>query len=549
MNALTLATLACCTAVPAAAPTAQQGAKPNVLVIVADDWSWPHASCLGDKVVKTPNFDKFVKGAVLFRRAHCASPSCTPSRGSILTGQMFSRLQEGGNLWSTLQQKYVYYPDLLEQAGYVIGLIGKGWGPGDFTAAGRTRNPAGPTKHKTFAQFLKALPKDRPFCFWYGAKEPHRPYVLGSGVKAGLKPENVEVPPIWPDTPAVRSDICDYYESVQQFDRQVGELLQALEDAGLAENTIVIITSDNGWPFPRCKANLYDMGTHMPLAIRWPARFQGGREFDGFVSQTDLAPTIVEAAGLKVPKEMTGKSLLKILAGEDKGADRDKVFVGRERHANVRKGDLSYPARAVRTAKYLYIRNFRPDRWPAGDPEVHIAVGPFGDIDDGPTKRAVMALEKGKLWDLSLGKRPAEELYDLAKDPWEMSNVAGDPAYKDIKAQLSAELDRWMKDIGDPRADKDGGDDRFDKFKYYGGPAKKEKEPQPSESQPAPVDASPEAGSRPMKAGPICSHPEGVALNSPGSRSAPWECGEIEDFRYPGGVTQGRARICATPSG
>ena len=162
MNALTLATLACCTAVPAAAPTAQQGAKPNVLVIVADDWSWPHAGCLGDKVVKTPNFDKFVKGAVLFRRTHCASPSCTPSRGSILTGQMFSRLQEGGNLWSTLQQKYVCYPDLLEQAGYVIGLIGKGWGPGDFTAAGRTRNPAGPTKHKTFAQFLKALPKDRP---------------------------------------------------------------------------------------------------------------------------------------------------------------------------------------------------------------------------------------------------------------------------------------------------------------------------------------------------------------------------------------------------
>ncbi len=449
MNLLAVAVACCCTAAPA-----EQGKpdpRPNVLVIVADDWSWPHASCLGDKVVKTPNFDKFVKKAVLFRRCHCTSPSCTPSRGSILTGQFFSRLQDGGNLWGTLPRQYAVYPDILESTGYVVGLIGKGWGPGDFAAGGWTRNPAGPTKHKTFAQFLKAGPAGRPFCFWYGAREPHRPYDPGCGVKAGLKPEDVEVPPIWPDTPAVRSDICDYYEYVQRFDRQLGELLQALEDAGLAENTIVIVTSDNGWPFPRCKANLYGGGTHMPLAIRWPARFPGGKEFEGFVSQTDLAPTILEAAGTKVPKDMTGKSLLKILTGDDKGEDRDRVFVGRERHANVRQGNLSYPSRGLRTAKYLYIKNYRPDRWPAGDPELYFAVGPFGDIDDGPTKREVMALAKGKLWDLSLGKRPAEELYDLARDPWEMRNVADDPAYKD------------------------GGDDRFDKYKYYGAPAKKEK--------------------------------------------------------------------------
>jgi arylsulfatase A-like enzyme len=476
MNTITVAALLCCsTAHAPAQPDKGPPKKPNILVIVADDWSWPHASCLGDKVVKTPNFDKFVKQGMLFKRAHCAASSCSPSRASILTGQAFWRLQQGGNLWGTLPKQYPCYPDILEGSDYVIGLIGKGWGPGSVEDSGRMHNPAGPAKFKTFAQFLKALPPGRQFCFWYGSRDPHRPYELGCGVKAGLKPEAVEVPPFWPDTPQVRSDICDYYEYVQRFDRQVGELLQALADAGLAENTIVIITSDNGWPFPRCKANCYEMSTHMPLAVRWPGHIQPGLTSDAFISLTDIAPTVVEAAGLKVPKDMTGKSFLKILTGQDKGADRDKVFVGRERHANVRKGDVGYPSRAIRTEKYLYIKNYRPDRWPAGDPELHFAVGPFGDIDDGPCKQEIIKMAKGKYFDLCCGKRPGEELYDLAKDPWELKNVAGDPAYKDIKAKLADELQRYLKDTGDPRAEANGGDDRWDKFKYYGGPFKEPK--------------------------------------------------------------------------
>jgi N-sulfoglucosamine sulfohydrolase len=473
MKLVTIAAVMCCSTAAAAAPSPQPPAKPpNILVIVADDWSWPHAGCLGDKVVKTPNFDKFVKQGMLFKRAHCAASSCSPSRASILTGQAFSRLQQGGNLWGTLPQQYATYPDIVAASGYVIGLIGKGWGPGSVEDSGRMHNPAGPTKHKTFAQFLKALPPDRPFCFWYGSRDPHRPYELGCGVKAGLKPDDVALPPYWPDTPKVRSDVCDYYEYVQRFDRQVGELLQALQDAGLAENTIVIITSDNGMPFPRCKANCYEMSTHMPLAVRWPGHIKPDTTNDAFINLTDIAPTVLEAAGLKVPKEMTGKSFLKILTGKDQGADRDKVFVGRERHAQVRKGDLGYPSRALRTAKFLYIKNFRPDRWPAGDPELVFAVGPFGDIDDGPCKQEIIKLGKGKLFDLCCGKRPAEELYDLSKDPWEINNVADDPAYKEIKMQMAAELQRWMKEIGDPRAEANGGDDRWDKYKYYGGPLK-----------------------------------------------------------------------------
>jgi arylsulfatase A-like enzyme len=454
------------------------GPRPNILFVIADDWSWPHAGIYGDRVVKTPHFDKLARQGIVFHNAHCVSPSCTPSRGAILTGQWIHRLQEGGNLHGILPGRYAVYPDLLEAVGYFIGLTGKGWGPGVLDNSGRTRNPAGP-RYKSFAAFLKALPPGRPFCFWYGSTDPHRPYELGSGAKAGMKAEGVKVPPYWPDTPKVRSDVLDYYVEVQRFDEQLGELLRLLAEAGLAENTLVIVTSDNGMPFPRCKANLYGGGTHMPLAIRWPARFQGRVGSAAFVSHSDFAPTILEAAGVKIPKEMTGRSFLGMLKGEaGRFPDREMIFLERERHANVRKGDLSYPARAVRTAEYLYIRNLRPDRWPAGDPQMHVAVGPFGDIDDGPTKREVMALRDAppaqrRLFELCCGKRPAEELYDLKKDPHEIDNVADHPDYAKVKARLRAALDQWMADTGDPRAEKGGGDDRWDQFPYYGKPGKK----------------------------------------------------------------------------
>jgi arylsulfatase A-like enzyme len=474
MRSLALAAMLL-SAAPAAAQTGKADKRPNILVIVADDWSWPHAGAYGDRVARTPNFDRFARQGILFHRAYCAAPSCTPSRAAILTGQAPHRLQEGANLWGILPQRYAVYPDLLEAVGYVIGMVGKGWGPGSLEGSGRTRNPAGPPT-KGFAQFLKALPPDRPFCFWFGSTKPHRPYKAGSGVQAGYNPKDVKVPPIWPDTPEVRSDILDYYLEVERFDEQVGEVLKLLADSGRAENTLVIIISDNGWPFPRCKANLYEHGTHEPIAARWPARFPGRVESNAFVSLSDIAPTVLEAAGVKVPADMTGRSFLNMLKAEaGRFPDRDRVFVERERHANVRKGDLSYPSRGVRTREFAYIRNFRPDRWPAGDPELYFAVGPFGDIDDGPTKREVMKLRDGtpaqkRLFELSCGKRPAEELYDLKKDPWETNNVAENRDYAKVKTDLRAVLDKWMADTADPRAGKGGGDDRWDRFRYFGGP-------------------------------------------------------------------------------
>ncbi len=442
------------------------GSRPNILFAISDDQSWVHTGISGDPVVKTPTFDRVAREGVLFTHAFCAAPSCTPSRGAIVTGQVPFRLKENGNLWSTLRKEFPVYPDLLERAGYHVGHARKGWGPGKVPPGGRDRNPAGP-RFTEFKEFLESVPADKPFCFWFGGYDPHRPYQKGSGLKTGKKLTDVQVPPFLPDVAEVRSDILDYFFEIERFDREVGQMLELLERAGQLDNTLVVITSDNGMPFPRAKANLYDYGTRMPLAVRWPKRVKGGRTIDDFISFTDVAPTFLKAAGLDPPQDMTGRGFLDLLTSGKSGRidpKRDKVFTGRERHAWVREGGLGYPCRAVRTDRFLYIRNFKPERWPAGGP------GAYGDIDGSPSKDYMMANRKAKrvshLFRLAFGKRPAEELYDLTKDPAQMNNVADLPDYAEEKKTLSAELDRWMADMKDPRATGQG--DVFDRYPYYG---------------------------------------------------------------------------------
>lgn len=462
-------TLAPKTACAAGKPTSggkALDARPNILFAIADDQSWCHTSIGGDPVVRTPTFDRIAREGVRFTRAFCAAPSCTPSRGAILTGQVPFRLKENANLWSTLRKEFPVYPDLLEQAGYVVGHTRKGWGPGRQDAGGRARNPAGPG-FRSFQDFLRERPKGRPFCFWFGSTDPHRPYEKGSGLKSGKSLEAVCVPPFLPDVPEIRSDILDYLVEVERFDRDVGGLLEQLEAIGELDNTLVVMTSDNGMPFPRSKTNLYEYGTHMPLAVRWPRRVKGGRVIDDFVSLTDLAPTFLEAAGVKPLDCMTGRSVLDLLTSGKSGRidpKRDKVHVALERHTVCRPNNGGYPCRAVRTDRYLYIRNFKPDRWPAGDPPE------YRDIDAGPSKTYMMAHRQDKrvqnLFRLAFEKRPAEELYDLSKDPAQMQNVAALPEHAAAKQALRGELDRWMSEMNDPRSSAQG--DVFDTYPYYG---------------------------------------------------------------------------------
>ncbi len=447
--------------------------RPNILYCLADDWAWPNAGVYEDRVVRTPTFDRVAREGVRFNYCFSAVPSCTPSRAAMLTGQYPHRLEEGSCLWGFLPRKFPVYPDLLEKAGYAVGSTRKGWGPGDFRAGGDARNPAGPT-FKDFASFLAAVPEGKPFCFWFGSQDPHRPYEVGSGARMGLKTDRVVVPPFWPDNEVSRNDVLDYYWKVERFDREVGELLDSLEKAGKLENTIVVMTGDNGWPFPRCKANLYDGGTRQPLAVRWPVKVKAGSISDDFINLMDLAPTFLEAAGLKPAPAMTGRSFLGLLTGTESPGSRNTVFLERERHANVRAGDAGYPVRAIRTREFLYLRNLRPDRWPAGDPQAHKdPKRAFGDCDDGPTKNYILDHrdEPGvqRFFQLCFAKRPAEELYDLSKDPHEISDVAGQTAYAAAQKQLRARLEQWMKDTADPRAVEN--DDHWDAYPYFGGGA------------------------------------------------------------------------------
>jgi N-sulfoglucosamine sulfohydrolase len=447
--------------------------RPNIILAIADDWGYPHAGVYGYKAAKTPTFDRLSKEGMLFTRAYCAAPSCTASRGSILTGQAPHRLENGGNLWSVLPAKFAVYPDLLEKAGYVVGARQKAWGPGKI--GDRPRPPAGPD-FKSFDAFLKTVPADKPFCFWFGSHDPHRPYVRAFTEKSGIDPKDVVVPPYLPDTPEVRMDIVDYLAEVQRFDTELGEVMKSLADSG-RQNTLVIITGDNGWPWPHGKANLYDPGVHEPFAAWWPGKIKAGTKTDYLTSLTDLAPTFLAAAGVKIPEDMTGQSLLPVLRGESV-PPRHAIFVERERHARARAGNVSYPSRAVVTDEFLLIRNFEPDRWPAGDPDSSGVMGIFGDIDSGPTKQQILAGRDDpaftKFFHLATDKRPAEELYDLKKDPNCLVDVAENSELQEKKKELANDVETWMKTTRDPRA-LNPHDDRWDKYEYNGDQAKKKK--------------------------------------------------------------------------
>jgi len=449
--------------------------RPNILFALADDWSWPHASIACDTVVRTPTFDRVAREGVLFPNAFVSSPSCTPSRGAILTGQWHWRLEEGASLWSTLQTKFEVYPDLLEEAGYHVGFMRKGWGPGNFKVSGRARNPAGPD-FRDFERFIQARPAGRPFCFWFGSHDPHRPYKWQSGIESGMRLEDVTVPPCLPDCEEIRTDICDYYWEVQRFDREVGEMLKLLEENGELDNTLVVISGDNGMPFPRCKSNLYDLGTNVPLAVRCGSEVKGGRVVDDFVSLTDLAPTFLEAAGMKPAAAMTGRSLVDVLTSGKTGRvdpKRDRVFTGKERHTLCQQDSTAgYPMRAIRTHDFLYIHNFKPDRWPAGHPsDGRIDPRGYGDIDASRTKVYMLDHRDdpavGRLFALAFGKRPAEELYDLRRDPGQLNNVADNADYAAIKEKLAADLMGELTATHDPRVLGEG--DVFDNYPYYGG--------------------------------------------------------------------------------
>lgn len=445
---------------------AAQRRPPNILLLLADNWAWPHASAYGHALTRTPTFDRLARQGVLFTNAFAPTPSCSPSRAGILTGQATHRLEDAASLHSLFPSKFPVYTDSLAAAGYRTGHTGKGWGPGDFVKSARKDNPAGPV-FRSFGEFLGKAGSD-PFCFWLGSRNPHVPWDSGEKRRASKDPAAVRVPAYLPDHPDVRADIVDYACEVEEFDAECAAAIAAIEKAGHLDNTLIVMTSDNGWQMPRGLANVYDSGVRIPMAMRWGTRW-GGKRCGDFVTTTDLAPTFLEAAGVKPMPGMTAQSLLPLLHGA-KQKDRDCVFLERERHANVRSGDAGYPVRAIRTNDFLYVRNLRPDRWPAGDPQLWHSVGPYGDVD--PCRSKTLLMERGNEPNVRahfhriFGKRPAEELYELREDPDQIRNLATDSRFTAAKNKLRARLEQWQRSTADPRIVRDTDD--FDRMPYLG---------------------------------------------------------------------------------
>jgi N-sulfoglucosamine sulfohydrolase len=491
------------------APSAMADKRPNILVAISDDQSFPHASAYGYQAISTPAFDRVAKMGVLFNNAFTPAPGCSPMRAAFLTGRNIWQIEHAGTHASSFPKKYEVYQDRLEAAGYFTGCTGKAWGPGNWKVDGWPHNPAGAGWDKrklkspagissndyasNFADFLKDRPNDKPFSFWYGATEPHRSFGKGIGIENGLDPSKVVVPKFLPDTPEIRSDILDYCFEIQWFDQHLGRMLDQLEAAGELDNTLVVVTSDNGMAFPRAKANCYEYGIHMPLAVAWPAAAKAKRVVDDPVNLIDLTATIYDAAGVDPPTEtpIAGRSIRNILESTEQGIvdeARDAVFCGRERHSSSRFNSLSYPQRCIRTRDYLYIRNFRHERWPAGPAQkfdkvkygsdgsiVSSTLGPmhsgYHDIDACPSLTFLIENRDdaniGHFLGLSVDLRPAEELFDIRKDPACLHNLAADPAFAKVRSNLNARLFDYLKETNDARVTSPDGGDIWETYPRY----------------------------------------------------------------------------------
>jgi len=467
--------------------------RPNILFCLADDASWHTFGAYGCKWVNTPGFDRVASSGILFNKAYTPNAKCAPSRSCILTGRNSWQLEAAANHSPHFPAKFKTYVEVLGEHGYWVGRTGKGWAPGDpGMVNGKPRGLTGieynndsidtPTDGichvdyaKNFNEFLKDRPNGKPFCFWYGSREPHRPYEFKSGEKlAGKKVSDVKIiPDFWPDVDTIRADMLDYAFEIEYFDSHLQKMLKKLDEIGELKNTIVIVTADNGMPFPRIKGQVYEYSNHLPLAIMWPEGIKNpGRVVDDYVNFVDFAPTILELAGVSQEESgmhsISGRSLTDEFYSGKSGkviANRDFVLVGKERHDVGRPNDEGYPVRGIIRGDYLYLHNFKIDRWPAGNPETG-----YLNCDGSPTKTYLLDTrrKKGimKYWQMNFGKRQSEEMYNIIKDPFCMNNLANSKDFMGLKAKMKAEMTKKLTEQKDPRILGKG--DIFDNYPYAG---------------------------------------------------------------------------------
>lgn len=407
--------------------------RPNILWIITDDHSQADVGCYGHRLVQTPNMDRLAREGAKFTSAFSAAPSCAPTRSGLITGMYPIRIgaHNQRNDRALLPEGVRLLPQYLRQAGYFC--VNANW---NLTRPGKSDYQfqwvPGDTYEKA-TDWAKRRP-GQPFFAQVQIAEPHRPFA--GKAERPIDPREIELPPQYPDDPVVRADFAGYLNEVQVADDKVGQILDKLDREGDAAGTIVFFFGDQGRPFPRGKQFLYDEGLRIPLLVRWPDHIPAGQVNDRLVSMLDFAPTCLDLAGIEVPQHMDGVVFL----GKN-AVDRELLFASRDRI-----DDAVDRLRCLRTKRFKYIRNFFPEQPYDMNESYMVMMHP-----------TLHALRKGRmegtltpeqtLW--MAPNRPVEELYDIAADPREFRNLAGDPAYRRELASFRMRLNAWIDEAND----------------------------------------------------------------------------------------------------
>jgi len=431
--------------------------KPNILIIMADDCTHNDLGVYGGENAATANIDRLASEGLVFNRAYLGSAMCQPCRAELYTGLYPMR---NGCAWnhSASRPDVTSMPHHLKRLGYRVGLAGKvhvrpanvfPFEKVEGFDASCVRNPTKPHDTQGIRRFMSDDEK-QPFCLVVALVEPHVPWVMGDASK--YAPKKIKLPANIADTRRTREDFSRYLAEITYMDGQVGDILGVLDESGKADNTLVLFTSEQGSQFPGCKWTNWDTGLHTALIARWPGKIEEGQRTDALVQYSDVLPTLVDAAGGEVSADAyDGTSFLGVLLGKKTG--HRKFVYGM--HNNIPEGP-AYAIRTISDGQWRYIRNLQPD-------EIYIEKHLMGWSGDGQLNNPYWATWVKEAWnnprtyDLvkRYTRRPAEQLYHTAKDPYEMTNLADDSAYSAIKARLSGELDRWMDSQGDPGAPQD----------------------------------------------------------------------------------------------
>lgn len=429
---------------------AEPVARPNFVFIIGDDISAEDFGCYGNPGIRTPNIDRLAAQGLRFTNAYLTTSSCSPSRASIITGRYPHNLGTAAELHGLFPAGVPLFPQLLRNAGYYTAHSGKAhFGPnadkfeGPVVAAfdlggdgDRAESSGGHGGENRWIDRLRGRPMDRPFFMWFASHDAHRAWDADSFT--GLnRPADVRVPAYLADTPETRADLAHYYDEITRLDHHVGEVVRELARQKVLDHTVIIVMADNGRPFPHSKTQLYEDGIKPPLIIHWPAGIPQPATTAALASSIDLAPTMLELAGVPRPPTFQGVSLAPIL--RDPGATvRDYVFAEHNWH------NFTAHVRMVRHGNFVYLRN----AWP------HLPQPGASDTFYNPSADALKALHaQGRLTPLQanvfLQPRPAEELFDLAADPGQERNLAAEAMPPPALAALRQVLTRWTEETGD----------------------------------------------------------------------------------------------------